>query len=143
MRRFSILFFLFFLLQSQDSNAQDFMGWPSFDSAPDNVKHPETGTEAGRSKKAPPPHKQIEWQPWKDMRIYRYRTGSRYAGHGNWEHYLTLESRENVRFSEISYGSAKASDVTLSSSNPVAKIVLLLPTASHWEWKASSTPPPQ
>jgi hypothetical protein len=36
-----------------------------------------------------------------------------------------FESRENVRFSEISYGSVKASDVLLSPSNPIAKIILL------------------
>jgi hypothetical protein len=135
MRRFGILFFLFFLLPSQNSNALDFMGWPNFN--PDTIKHPETETESARSKKAPLPHKQIDWQPWKDMRMYRYRTGSRYAGRANWEHYIMFESRENVRFSEISYGSVKASDVLLSPSNPIAKIILLSPSASRWKWNAS------
>jgi hypothetical protein len=33
------------------------------------------------------------WEPWKDLRIYRYRTGSRYAGRGNWERYIIFEKR--------------------------------------------------
>jgi hypothetical protein len=125
MSRFGILFFLFLLILSQSSKAQDFIGWPNFNPAPDTIKNPETDTEAAdRPKKAPLLHKQIDWQPWKDMSMYRYRTGSRYVGRKNWEHYIIFESRENVRFSEISYGPMKASDVLLSSSAPVAKIVL-------------------
>jgi hypothetical protein len=144
MSRFGMLFFLFLLLLSQSSNAQDFIGWPNFNPAPDTIKNPETDTEAAdRPKKAPLLHKQIDWQPWKDMSMYRYRTGSRYAGRKNWEHYIIFESRENVRFSEISYGPMKASDVLLSSSAPVAKIVLPLPSASHWKWNASLYSPPK
>jgi hypothetical protein len=122
MRRFAILFFSFFLLfllSDQSSMAQDFMGWPNFNSVPDTTKNPETKTQAVRSK-----------------------TGSRYAGRGNWERYIIFESPENVHFSEISCGSAKAPDVSLSPSNPVAKIVLLSTSASRWKWNASlsSTP---
>jgi hypothetical protein len=134
---------LFFLLSAQNSNALDFMGWPSFNPVPDTIKNPETETQAAGSKKAPLPHKEIDWLPCKDLRTYRYRTGSRYAGGGNWERYITFESRENVRFSEISYGSVKASEVLLSPSNPVAKIVLLLPSASRWTWNASLYSPPK
>ena len=84
MSRFGMLFFLFLLLLSQSSNAQDFIGWPNFNPAPDTIKNPETDTEAAdRPKKAPRLHKQIDWQPWKDMSMYRYRTGSRYAGRKN------------------------------------------------------------
>ena len=84
MSRFGMLFFLFLLLLSQSSNAQDFIGWPNFNPAPDTIKNPETDTEAAdRPKKAPLLHKQIDWQPWKDMSMYRYRTGSRYAGRKN------------------------------------------------------------
>jgi hypothetical protein len=142
MRRFGILFFLFFLLSAQNSMAQDFMGWPNFNSVPDTIKNPESKTRAGRSKKESLPQKQIVWQPWKDLRMYRYRTGSRYAGRGYWERYVVFESPENVRFSGISCGSVKAPDVSLSSSNPVAKIVLLSTSASRWKWNASlsSTP---
>ena len=142
MRRFGISFFLFFLFSAQNSNAQDFVGWPNFNSVPDTTKNPETKTEAVRSKKKSLPQKQIVWQAWKDLHIYRYRTGSRYAGRGNWERYIIFESRENVDFSEISCGSAKAPDVLLSPSNPVAKIVLLSTSASRWKWNASlsSTP---
>ena len=142
MRRFGILFFLFFLLSAQDSMAQDFVGWPNFNSVPDTTKNPETKTQAARPKKKPLPQNQIVWQAWKDLRMYRYRTGSRYAGRGNWERYIIFESPRNVHLSEISYGSAKASDVSLSPSNPVAKIVLLSTSASHWKWSASlsSTP---
>ena len=70
------------------------------------------------------------------------RTGSRYAGRGNWERYIIFESPQNIHFSEISCGSAKATDVLLSPSNPVAKIVLLSTSASRWKWNASlsSTP---
>ena len=95
-----------------------------------------------RSKKTPLPQKQILWEPWKDLRIYRYRTGSRYAGRGNWERYVIFESHEKIHFSEISCGSVKAPDVSLSPSNPVAKIVLLSTSASRWKWNASlsSTP---
>ena len=142
MRRFGISFFLFFLLSAQNSNAQDFVGWPNFSSVPDTTKNPETKTQAVRSKKKSLPQKQIVWQAWKDLRTYRYRTGSRYAGRGNWERYIIFESRQNVHFSEISCGSATAPDVSLSPSNPVAKIVLLSTSASHWKWNASlfSTP---
>ena len=146
MRRFAILFFSFillFLLSDQNSMAQDFMGWPKFNTVPDTIKNGETKTQAARSeKKKPLPQKQIVWQAWKDLRKYRYRTGSRYAGRGNWERYIIFESRENVHFSEISCGSAKAPDVLLSPSNPVAKIVLLSTSASRWKWNASlpSTP---
>jgi hypothetical protein len=140
MRRIGILLFL---LSAQNANALDFVGWPNFNPVPDTIKNPETETQAARSKKAPLPHKQIDWQPWKDLRMYRYRTGSRYAGRENWEHYIIFESRENVRFSEIFYGAVKASDVLLSPSNPVAKIVLLLPSASRWTWNASLYSPPK
>ena len=140
MRRFGISFFLFFsffLLSAQNSNSQDFVGWPNFNSVPDTTKNPETKTQAVRSKKKSLPQKQIVWQAWKDLRMYRYRTGSRYAGRGNWERYIIFESPQNVHFSEISCGSAKAPDVSLSPSNPVAKIVLLSTSASHWKWNAS------
>jgi len=143
MRRFGILFFLFFLLSSQSLNAQDFMGWPNFNSVPDTIKNPKTETQAAGSKKPPLPQKEIDWLPWKDLRMYRYRTGSRYAGRGNWERYIMFESRENVRFSEISYGSVKASDVLLSPANPVGKIVLLSHSASRWKWNASLYSPPE
>ena len=137
MRRFGILFFFFFLLSAQNSMAQDFVGWPKFNSVPDTPKNPETKTQAVRSKKKSLPQKQIVWQAWKDLRTYRYRTGSRYAGRGNWERYIIFESPENVHFSEISCGSAKAPDVSLSPSSPVAKIVLLSTSASHWKWNDS------
>jgi len=137
MRRFGISFFLFFLFSAQNSNAQDFMGWPSFNSVPDTIKNTETKTRSTRSKKKPLPQNQIVWQAWKDLRMYRYRTGR-----GNWERYIIFESPRNVHLSEISCGSAKASDVSLSPSNPVAKIVLLSTSTSHWKWNASlsSTP---
>src|SRR6202049_2117219 len=142
MRRFGISFFLLFLLSAQNSNAQDFVGWPNFNSVPNPTKNPETKTQAVRSKKKSLPQKQIVWQAWKDLRTYRYRTGSRYAGRGNWERYIIFESPQNVHFSEIFCGSAKAPDVLLSPSNRVAKIVLLSSSASHWKWNASlsSTP---
>jgi hypothetical protein len=118
------------------------VGWPNFDSVPDTTKNPETKMQAVRPKKKPLPQKQIVWQAWKDLRRYRYRTGSRYAGGGNWEHHIIFESPQNVHFSEISCVSAKAPDVSLSPSNPVAKIVLLSTSASRWKWNASlsSTP---
>jgi len=137
MRRFGISFFLFFLFSAQNSNAQDFVGWPNFNSVPDTTKSPQTKTQAVRSKKKPLPQNQIVWQAWKDLRMYRYRTGSRYAGRGNWERYIIFESPRNVHLSEISCGSAKASDVSLSPSNPVAKIVLLSTSTSRWKWNAS------
>ena len=142
MRRFGIAFFLFFLLSAQNSMPQNFVGWPSFNSVPDTIKNTETKTRSTRSKKKPLPQNQIVWQAWTDLRKYRYRTGSRYAGRGNWERYIIFESSENVHFSEISCGSAKAPDVLLSPSNPVAKIVLLSTSASRWKWNASlpSTP---
>lgn len=134
MRRFG---FFFFLLWVQNSMAQDFMGWPNFNSVPDTIKNPETETQAARVKKAPRPQRQIDWQPWKQLPMYRYRTGSRYAGRGKWECYIIFESRENVRFSKISCGPVKAPDLLLSPANPVAKIVLLSPSASRWKWNAS------
>jgi hypothetical protein len=142
MRRFGILFFLLFLLSAQNSMAQDFMGWPDFNSVPDTIKNTETKTRAARSKKEPLPQEQIVWQAWKDLRRYRYRTGSGYTGRGNWKRYIIFESHESVRFSGISCGLVKAPDVLLSPSNPVAKIVLLSTSASRWKWNASlsSTP---
>jgi hypothetical protein len=85
MRRFAILFSSFFLLSGQMSMAQDLMGWPNFNSVPETTKNPETKTRAVRSKKKSLPQKQIAWGAWKDLHMYRYRTGSRYAGHGDWE----------------------------------------------------------
>jgi hypothetical protein len=142
MRRLGILFFLLFLVSAQNLMAQDFMGWPNFNSVPDTIKNTETKTRVARSKKKPLPQKQIVWQAWKDMRVYRYRTGSRYAGRGNWERYIIFESHENVRFFGISCDSVKAPDVLLSPSNPIAKIVLISTSASRWKWNASlsSTP---
>ena len=137
MRRLGILFFLLFLVSAQNSMAQDFMGWPNFNSVPDTIKNTETKTRAARSKKKPLPQEQIVWQAWKDLRVYRYRTGSRYAGRGNWERYVIFESHENVRFSGISCDSVKAPDVLLSPSNPIAKIVLLSTSASRCKWNAS------
>ena len=134
MRQFG---FFFFLLWVQNSVAQDFMGWPNFNSVPETIKNSETETPAARAKKAPPPQRQIHWQSWNQLRMYRYRTGSRYAGLGKWEHYVIFESRENVRFSKISCGPIKTPDISLSRANPVAKIVLLTPSGSRWEWNAS------
>src|SRR6476620_12585875 len=61
LRRFG---FFFFLLWVQNSVAQDFMGWPNFNSVPDTIKNSETETPAARAKKAPRPQRQIDWQPW-------------------------------------------------------------------------------
>jgi hypothetical protein len=138
MRRFRKSLFLFLCLSSQNLDAQDFRGWPNFDSVPDTVKNPKTAPKASRVQK-----EQITWLPWKDLGTYRYRTGRRYAGNGNWERYIVFQSRENLRISEISYGSVKASDVLLSPSNPVAQIVLASPSTSYWKWKASLTSPPK
>jgi hypothetical protein len=54
MRRFAILFFSFFLLfllSDQNSMAQDFMGWPNFNTVPDTIKNGETKTQARSIKK--------------------------------------------------------------------------------------------
>ena len=145
MRRFGILFFFFLLLllSARSSNALDLMGWPNFNSVPDTAKNRETEKPAARSKKSPPAHKQIEWHPWKESSNYRFRTGSKDTGDGNWEHYIIFESRENVRFSEISYGSVKAPDVLLSPARPIAQIVLVSPSASHWQWNVTLYSPPK
>ena len=135
MRRFGMLFFSFLLLSSQSTKALDFMGWPDFNS----LKNPETESPADQS---PLPEEQVAWNPWKNTHLYRYRIGSRYAGRENWEHYLMFESHENVRFSQISYGSLKAPDVLVSPSNPVAKIVLRSSSTSRWKWTASLYSPP-
>ena len=138
MRRFRKSLFLFLCLSSQNLDAQDFRGWPNFDSVPDTVKNPKAAPKASRHQQ-----EQITWLPWNDLRTYRYRTGRRYAGNGKWERYIVFQSRENLRISEISYGSVKASDVLLSPSNPVAQIVLVSPSTSYWKWKASLTSPPK
>ena len=149
MRRFGKSLFLFWWLSSQSVSAQDFRGWPNFNSVPDTVKNPKTAPKTSRAypettkKNSRDQKEQITWLPWKDLRTYRYRTGRRYAGNGNWERYIVFQSRENIRFSEISYGSLKASDVLLSPSNPVAQIVLLSASPSLWKWNASLTSPPK
>jgi hypothetical protein len=146
MRRFGILFslFLLLLLSARSSNALDLMGWPNFNSVPDTAKNPKmTETPAARSKRPPLAHKQIEWHSWKDSSNYRFRTGSRDTGGGSWEHYIIFESRENVRFSEISYGSVKAPDVLLSPARPMAQIVLVSPSASYWQWNVTLYSPPK
>jgi len=43
MRQFG---FFFFLLWVQNSVAQDFMGWPNFNSVPETIKNSETETPA-------------------------------------------------------------------------------------------------
>jgi hypothetical protein len=48
MRRFGISFFLFFLLSAQNSMAQDFLGWPNFNSVPETTKNPGIKTQATR-----------------------------------------------------------------------------------------------
>ena len=125
---------MFLLLSSQTTHALDFEGWPSFDPVAD-AKNSETKPQAARDQEEP-----ITWQPWKDMRSYRYRTGCREIGAGKWERYLAFESRENVRIAEVSYGTLKAPDVVLSPSNPVAQIVLQSPSAFKWKWNASPNP---
>ena len=134
MRRIILSLVLFLLLSSQTTHALDFEGWPSFDPVAD-AKNSETKPQAARDQEEP-----ITWQPWKDMRSYRYRTGCREIGAGKWERYLAFESRENVRIAEVSYGTLKAPDVVLSPSNPVAQIVLQSPTAFKWKWNASPNP---
>jgi hypothetical protein len=125
---------LFLLPSSQTTHALDFEGWPSFDPVAD-AKNSETKPQAARDQEEP-----ITWQPWKDMRSYRYRTGCREIGAGKWERYLAFESRENVRITEVSYGTLKAPDVLLSPSNPLAQIVLQSPSAFKWKWNASPNP---
>jgi len=137
MRRIILSLVLFLLLSSQTSHALDFEGWPSFDQVAD-AKNSETKPQTARDQEEP-----ITWQPWKDMRSYRYRIGCREIGTGKWERYIAFESRENVRIAEVSYGPLKAPDVMLSPSNPVAQIVLQSPSASKWKWNASSNPTAQ
>jgi hypothetical protein len=48
-------FFCSFFGLAQNSMAQDFMGWPNFNSIPDTIKNTETKTRAARSKKKPLP----------------------------------------------------------------------------------------
>jgi hypothetical protein len=134
MRRIILSLVLFLSLSSQTTHALDFEGWPSFDPVAD-AKNSETKPQAARDQEEP-----ITWQPWKDMRSYRYRTGCREIGAGKWERYLAFESRENVRIAEVSYGTLKAPDVLLSPSNPVAQIVLQSPTAFKCKWNASPNP---
>jgi hypothetical protein len=134
MRRIILSLVLFLLLSSRTTHALDFEGWPSFDPVAD-AKNSETKPQAARDQEEP-----IRWQPWKDMRSYRYRTGCREIGAGKWERYLAFESRENVRIAEVSYGTLKAPDVLLSPSNPVAQIVLQSPSAFKWKWNASPNP---
>jgi hypothetical protein len=134
MRRIILSLVLFLLLSSRTTHALDFEGWPSFDPVAD-AKNSETKPQAARDQEEP-----ITWQPWKDMRSYRYRTGCREIGAGKWERYLAFESRENVRIAEVSYGTLKAPDVLLSPSNPVAQIVLQSPSAFKWKWNASPNP---
>jgi hypothetical protein len=134
MRRIILSLVLFLLPSSQTTHALDFEGWPSFDPVAD-AKNSETKPQAARDQEEP-----ITWQPWKDMRSYRYRTGCREIGAGKWERYLAFESRENVRITEVSYGTLKAPDVLLSPSNPLAQIVLQSPSAFKWKWNASPNP---
>lgn len=66
---------------------------------------------------------------------FKFRCGRKAGVHAAFEiqfraeHYLIFESRQNVRF----YDSLKASDVLVSASNPVAKIVLRSSSTSLWK----------
>jgi hypothetical protein len=137
MRRILLSLVLFLLSLSRTSHALDFEGWPSFDPLAE-TKNSETKPQTAREQEEP-----ITWQPWKDMRSYRYRIGCREIGSAKWERYVAFESRENIRIAEISYGSLKAPDIMLSPSNPVGQIVLQSPSASKWKWNASSNPTAQ
>jgi len=74
---------------------------------PPTVRHYESSKETFTG-----PDQTITWRPWKKSPDgdFRFRTGDRYLGHGEWEHYLGFEqspaSSKAIKLSMIRLGSA-------------------------------------
>jgi hypothetical protein len=60
----------------------------------------------------------ITWQPWQEWPELRVRTGDRYLGHGQWEHYLGFEQRRGsakaIKISKIYLATEAVPDVVIA-----------------------------
>lgn len=92
------------------------------------------------------PDRTITWRPWKEVPggKFRVRTGDRYLGHGQWEHYLGFEqhpgSAKAIKLSMIHLASEGVEDVVLrpGSRYAILKVTNGTMTARKgvWSWTA-------
>ena len=97
------------------------------------------------------PDRTITWGPWQQSPegAFRFRTGDRYLGHSEWEHYLGFEqyppSSKAIRLSMIRLGKADlGEDVVIRPGLRYAIVKVTNDTmTAHkgvWSWNAREIP---
>jgi hypothetical protein len=90
------------------------------------------------------PDRTITWRPWQERPEFRVRTGDRYLGHEQWEHYLGFEehpsSAKEIKLSMIRLALESVPDVYI---RPGSRYALVKVTNSNmtvrkgrWSWAA-------
>ena len=90
------------------------------------------------------PDRTITWRPWQERPEFRVRTGDRYLGHEQWEHYLGFEehpsSAKEIKLSMIHLASESVPDVFIrpGSRYAIVKVTNSSMTArkGRWSWEA-------
>ena len=96
------------------------------------------------------PDRTITWRPWREGREgdYRFRTGDRYLGNAQWEHYLGFEqhpgSTKAIKLSMIRLGSEDVGEEVVirpGSRYGILKVTNGDMTAHKgvWSWTAQET----
>jgi hypothetical protein len=90
------------------------------------------------------PDRTITWLPWQKRPEFSVRTGDRYLGHEQWEHYLGFEehpsSAKEIKLSKIHLASEFVPDVFIrpGSRYAIVKVTNSSMTAhkGRWSWEA-------
>ena len=90
------------------------------------------------------PDRTITWHPWQERAEFRVRTGDRYLGHEQWEHYLGFEehpsSAKEIKLSRIHLASEAVPDVFLRPGTRYAIVKVTNSTMTvrkgRWGWTA-------
>jgi hypothetical protein len=100
------------------------------------------------------PDRTITWRPWQQspQADFRVRTGDRYLGHSQWEHYLGFEQRPTsvkaIKLSMIRLGNEDVGEEVVirpGSRYAILKITNGTMTAHKgvWSWTAQEVEPSQ
>jgi hypothetical protein len=84
----------------------------------------------------------ITWQPWQEWPELRVRTGDRYLGDGQWEHYLGFEQRRGsakaIKISKIYLATEAVPDVVIAPERRYAIVKVSNSTMTarkgRWSW---------
>ena len=86
----------------------------------------------------------ITWHPWQEWAEFRVRTGDRYLGRKQWEHYLGFElcrpSAKKIKITMIQLAMESVPDVVIAPGRRYAIVKVtnsnMTPHKGRWSWTA-------